>query len=384
MHAQNARVNKKAVLAALAEVQQQQMVPRARLIKAYFPALLNNAPLVGKYDDSASFEKGVGKARADEILAQTDDAMRRTETWLAQLNAYYQKEYNDAMAERHKLYDALDNNVRWVATPDYPAMLRGRQVIYMWEEGGHSVPEIMDSALNIIKEVQKANPGKRILFSPEQLIWCDNFPFNQSPLLNKTAYNQPAVRFAGEKMPSEMKSATNYENFWEQVSSLGVDIMTMDDYLIDTSWLYSFFKVGNVSIPYAGDTPEVHQDAYNRFRSSYYGVHQRNTQWDRYIRAVAPYYDVIIVYAGSAHYGLKALLDMPADKVLDVLIYKLVVEDSVRQWDNKTHQAQGTYNRTENLKQHERRKEQARKLQGTAHGQLQENGRISTLYIIIP
>ena len=87
-----ARVNKKAVLAALAEVQQQQMVPRTNLIKNFFPALINNAPIVGKYNDLASLRQGVGKARADEILAQTDDAISRTDKWLTEINAYYKKE----------------------------------------------------------------------------------------------------------------------------------------------------------------------------------------------------------------------------------------------------------------------------------------------------
>ena len=384
MHAENARVDKKAVLAALTDVQQQQMTLRTNLIKAYFPALLNNAPLVGKYDDLASFENGIGKARADEILAQTDDAMALTEKWLAQLNAYYKKEFDDAMAERGEILTAFHRNLRW-EKHHYPAILPGKQIIFLWEEGGHAVPEIMDTALEIIKEVKKTNPGKRILLAPEQLLWYDVQPFKQSALLNNTAYNQPAVHFADGENNPKIRSTNNYDHLWGQISNLGVDIMAMDDVLIDTSWLYSFFKVGDISIPYAGGTPEAHDEAYTRFRHNQYAVHYRNAQWERYIRAVAPYYDVIIVYAGSAHYGLKNLLRMPADKVLDVFMYKLVVADNVKQWEEKVHKESGDYaSESESLKEYKRREASAKRLKSTAYSQLQANGLTSALYILIP
>lgn len=378
-----ALARKKTILGAIANVQQQQMIPRTNFLKNFFPKLLQNASLVSKYNDLDSFKQAEG-TRAGEVLAQTTSDMARVETWLTQINAHYQKEYEGDIAAREKLLYAMNRNFR-TERPDYASILPGRQIIFLWEEGGHAVPEIMDSALEVIKEVQKANPGKRILFSPEQLLWFDIEPFDNSPLLmGKTDYSAPAVRFTGEPMHPNMKSALRYDNLWEQVSDLGIDIMAMDDVLIDESWLYSFFKVGNISIPYLGGDEETHYDAYNRFRSTFYGVFQRNTQWDHYIRAVAPYYDVIIIFAGGAHYGIRRLLNMPADKVLNVFIRKLVVTDDVKEWDKKTHQAQGTHNdeRVENQRKSD--EEAAKTLSSTIYNQLQENGQTSAIYIVIP
>ena len=380
--AKPARTDKKAILDRIATGQQEDMKTNLRFLNQFFPKLLSNAPLVGKYDDWDAFKKAEG-ARADEVLSQTKSDIARVEIWLSQINDYYKQEYDDAVKAREKVLYAMNKNFR-SQKPDYPKFFKNKQIIFIWEEGGHAVPEIMDSTLEVLQEIKKANPNKRILFSPEQLIWFDMEPFANSALIaGKTDLRAPQIRFAGEEMHPNLKSATRYENLWDKVSALGLDTLSMDDVLVDWSFMYSFFKVGNISIPYLGGE-EAFDNAYYRFRSNYYGVHQRNTQWNYRIRLVEPYYDIIVVFAGGAHYGLKKLLDKPADKVLDVFIYKLAVDDEVKNWDRKAREGQGTYNDAQFRADKKEKEEIAKTLTSTVYNQLQENGHISALYIVIP
>lgn len=373
---------KEILLQRLAVAQQEEMKVRSRFLKEFFPNLLKNAVVVSKYNDLDSFKKAEG-ARADEILSQTNSDMARAEVWLTEINNYYKKEYDDDIAAREKVLYIMNKNFR-TEKPDYHKIFKDKKIIFLWEEGGHSVPEIMDSTLNVIKEIKKANPNKRILFSPEQLIWMDIEPFDKSPLIaDKTDYRAPVIRFAGEAMHPNMKSATRYDDLWDKVSETGIDILNMDDVLVDESWLYSFFKVGNISIPYLGGD-EMFDRAYYRFRSNYYGVFQRNTKWNYFIRTVAPYYDIIIVFAGGAHYGLKRLLNMPADKTVDVFIRKLTVDDEVKAWKKMAYEGQGTYNEEKSKAQKKRDEEISKILPSSIYNQMEENGNISAVYIIMP
>lgn len=302
--------------------------------------------------------------------------------WQKQLNNYYKKEYVNAIKEYKEIQNSMGRIFQF-EKPLYQEIFKNKQIIFIWEDGGHAVPEIISNKSEIIQQVRKANPAKRILLASEFLVWTEINPFENSPLLNNTKdYRAPVVLFAGEEMPQNFISALNYENYWQPISKAGIDVMSLDDLIIEQSWLFSFLKVGNISVPVKFSKDFNESKAY--WHSSLFGIHQRNSQWNTYIRAVAPYYDVIIVNAGGSHYGLKKLLNMSANAVIDIFIDKLSLNDDVKQWNKTTQKTLGFNNETSINDYHKNRDGIAKTVPTTVYNQKKDNENVSAVYILIP
>lgn len=190
------------------------------------------------------------------------------------------------------------------ARPDYGALTKNIPVIYLTDASGHSERAIINEVKQVLQAVRKANPQARIVLAME---------------FAEMLYNATPIRFAGE--PKEfMRITSPYDYLVPVADKLNIDILGLDDLFFVQNQHSPQLKIGNKMLV-LNEKPGMHPDFIkdlNHLSStdwnnligyvgmSAYGVKLRNEQWARYIKAVKPYYDIIIVYAGQGHVDSEA------------------------------------------------------------------------------
>ena len=137
----------------------------------------------------------------------------------------------------------------------------------------------------------------------------------------------------------------------ENIPNLRASLQELWDEL--TAWLEAYQKNPQQTAQYAGRTPQElyalllkqqkelleneqanreYEEEVSKALLSYlhdflvrsdWGILQRNRQWARYIKALSPFYDIIITYAGSAHIesGMQTLPDLIKEEYISFDFY---------------------------------------------------------------
>ena len=181
----------------------------------------------------------------------------------------------------------------------------GKKYIFIAEASDHDQKTLVKHAIKILGSLRKDNPGAKILLANEFSVVS-----NTSTL---------PIRFSGHKRQG-FDTFDSYDLLEEAADQLGFDILALDDYsFVQTNPDTYFAKVGPAYIAINKTDPRIKQIAddfgydpaegsrvlfaYSHYFlvSNTYGVELRNQQWVSYIKALQPFYDIIVVYGGSGH-----------------------------------------------------------------------------------
>lgn len=194
--------------------------------------------------------------------------------------------------------------------PDYKQLLNGFQYIYVGEE--HYTVAAPAEMIRIMQAVRSLYPDKRILLASEFLSRLED---NISPLTKKL---------------SSKDFLSSYPNVSRAAEDLGIDQLALDDYIADyreensnyflASKCGQYFVMQKHKIPESEIGREEFSDTFWEDWQNFaylvayspFGVLERNRQWARYINAVKPFYDVILVYAGRGHTNATEMNDVQA------------------------------------------------------------------------
>ena len=194
--------------------------------------------------------------------------------------------------------------------PDYKQLLKGFHYIYVGEV--HYTVAAPAEMIRIMQAVRSLYPDKRILLASEFLSRLEN---SASPLTKKS---------------SSKDFFSHYPNVSRAAEDLNIDQLALDDniadYRVENSNYFLASKCGEYFVMQKHKTPEAElkreefskafQEDLATFTflvaTSPFGVLERNRQWARYINAVKPFYDVVLVYAGYGHTNGTKINDLQA------------------------------------------------------------------------
>lgn len=200
-----------------------------------------------------------------------------------------------------------------VQHPDYAKLTANYPYIFIGEH--HGTTQIPHEVSYILSQIRRANPQARILLASEFAVLYD---FEQSPL---HAVNTPW---------QEIRPVVpNYEKVFTQATQLDMDVLALDDTLGSIDEEGVAVKIGKFLAVIDRKDPLVKpvlssyqpQDDLQQFYAlqdflarSKWGVNERTKQWARYLNAVRPFYDIIIVYAGGGHLfsAEEGLIELPS------------------------------------------------------------------------
>ena len=204
--------------------------------------------------------------------------------------------------------------------PDYVRETKGAKYIYIGE-AAHKSEQYINHSLLLLQEIRRAKPGAHILLASEFAVRTSQF---SSPIC-----------FAMGECSIASISNEYYTLHQEVATTLQIDILALDNAFVNALWP----QIGDTNVSYDIDDPSFQEAlaAYEQIDPSYapydvadsainaswWGVQKRNEQWARYISAISPYYDVIVIYAGIGHIvskfgGINPLLQKPCIKIYTI------------------------------------------------------------------
>ena len=173
--------------------------------------------------------------------------------------------------------------------PNYGKESKGVSYIYLTDYSGHSTQSIVNEVKEVMRSVRQANPQARILLALEAAQMRD--------------FAAP-IRFA-KRNNERMEMPAPYDQLFSQADKLNMDILALDDTVVWNWEGGTGYKIGDillyVDVPLKDMTQEQWLKIDGFVSVSTLGMKQRNKQWVSYIRAVKPFYDVVIAYAGNGH-----------------------------------------------------------------------------------
>ena len=175
---------------------------------------------------------------------------------------------------------------------DYAKILSGIKIIYIGQS--HGIEDVPPEVMTLLRTVRQNNPNARILLASE-------FALRQEA-------TDPYIKKAGTADPWRK----SYPSLFQTADELNIDQLALDDqiFTIDKQkdGFYLGTKIGayEVTVPCGQDIsdstfPYMALATHYKIHASTWGVAERNRQWARYINAVKPFYDVIVVHCGMGH-----------------------------------------------------------------------------------
>ena len=180
--------------------------------------------------------------------------------------------------------------------PNYGALTKGIPYIFFGEH--HNTNALPQEVMHAIKEIQHANPGAHILLAVE---FAEMSAMGKSPLI-----------YAGEPIPDDIYiDGREWESVINDAKKRGIDVLALDEaeYYFPKEGSF-YIKLGNTLVSGIAKDKRKFQELsgyttpYEMFwfaAVSPIGVNERTLQWVRYLKAVRPFYDIIIVAAGKGH-----------------------------------------------------------------------------------
>ena len=192
--------------------------------------------------------------------------------------------------------------------PNYLQETQGVKYIYLGEH--HGTKTIPAEVLEVLHAVRQAHPKAHILMATE---FAEHIHSGNVPLSFSTPQHAEALSVNAYRPPFYVPS--KHRKWFETATELNIDVLALEDYL---SYPQGQIKMGGALLSAPADNPHVAdivrkyqkdidndftaEDALNDFLArSEWGMNERNQQWARYIKAVSPFYDIIITYAGQGH-----------------------------------------------------------------------------------
>lgn len=325
-------------------------------------------------ESSASSSEKEQDAFYEAFESDTFESMR----WLNKQYESYEGNFPKEISTYWKKWKERPGHFISPQKPSYVDVLSSKTHIFLWEQGAHSVPETIDTVAELLEAVRKANPNKRILFAAET--------FRLYGVRNHNTFRtEQLIYFSDEEKPPHLMWASGYDSLGERVHKMGIDMLALDDMtIVETPCGYAL-KLGDLYIQVPVLSSPISLEDLSGFLSmlsiSAFGAYQRNKQWADYIKAVAPYYDIVVVMGENGHYQLKEMLNFPEDEtIIDVLIQKMLV-DSALQY--QTARMQGVAE--EEIIEYQKACEKyAQKYPYVTYTQWKKEGITDRLWIIIP
>lgn len=192
------------------------------------------------------------------------------------------------------------------SAPDYSHAFT-HKYIFISENISHDTKSAPQEVINILKAARNARPNAKILLAQEFLSWTGE---SNDSLLKKPGQN------------SELYS--HYPEVTQAADKLGIDQLALDDRLYMPYEEMVGVKIGKytVWVTAQDELPLLENKGCDALSAlwvsadqfigiSPFGVLERNYQWARRIKAAEPLYDLILVYAGSAHLNNTYSNDLP-------------------------------------------------------------------------
>ena len=191
--------------------------------------------------------------------------------------------------------------------PDYTELLKGFTHIYVGEE--HGTTSTPAETIRLLQALRKLHPDKRILLASEFSIInkLNEFPLAQANDINFLTNLYPEVNQAADALNIDQLGLDSRYVSWEEDGHGSFLLIQCGKYLVKRYLTRQ--EEANVQ--------ELYPVLEMTVGSSPFGILERNRQWVRYIKAVQPFYDIIVIYAGQGHIvntlsnDLPALLDTP-------------------------------------------------------------------------
>ena len=189
--------------------------------------------------------------------------------------------------------------------PDYTALLKGFTHIYVGEaHGTESTPAEM---VRLLQAVRKLHTNKRILLASEFSVTThlEDFPLVKAQAPNSLVHIYPEVNRAADalnidQLALDSRLGLDQLVLWEDEKGLSLPIQC-GRYLVQR-------YLSSQEVPQAQELFSTLEMTLNYIP---FGILERNRQWVRYIKAVEPFYDIIVVYAGQGHLGDTLSNDLP-------------------------------------------------------------------------
>lgn len=310
--------NKEKVKQALADIQQQQAAQIAKFQEERMPGSteLNNY-LLQKYKDDATFKRAYYEEKEQDAI----DKRMQVLAWFDDEKKWLKDQNKNLYTDFKKMLNYVDDCFIDLKYPDHPQgtpvtsyedILKGKTRIFMWEYRHHD-PQNVAQFIKVLRAVKQQNPGQRILLALEFLV-------------NNAETSLP-IQFAQDPRDPNLHTLSGYEPAVQAAQELGIDTLALDDYIVKGKFPFYYHKIGNAFLFLSfevRDGKDAKDELVNIF-SSPWPVDQRNRQWAEYINETARYYNIVIVWAGAGHYGLKKLLeikDVEGKQAIDLFFWR--------------------------------------------------------------
>lgn len=217
--------------------------------------------------------------------------------------------------------------------PDYAREAKGFSYIYLTDASGHGTQSITQEVAHVLRSVRQANPQARILLAFEFAYMTD------------FATPMHFARQSNDKM--DLYPVTN--SLVPLADQLNIDVLALDDNILmkdsdEDGDPYLVYKIGNILLAKQVDPETVtdstvferaYEELYLWANATTLGIYLRNEQWISYIKAVKPYYDIVIVYAGGGHIESSTLptLDVPNQIGKDAVTFNLYTAEQNQKED---------------------------------------------------
>lgn len=191
--------------------------------------------------------------------------------------------------------------------PDYTELLKGFTHIYIGEE--HGTMSTPAETVRLLQALRKLHPDKRILLASEFSVTekPNDSPLVQANEIHLMANLYPEVNQAADALNIDQLGLDSRYVSWEEDGHGSFLLIQCGKYLVKRYLTRQ--EEANIQ--------ELYPVLEMTVGASPFGILERNRQWVRYIKAVQPFYDIIVIYAGQGHIvntlsnDLPALLDTP-------------------------------------------------------------------------
>ena len=191
--------------------------------------------------------------------------------------------------------------------PDYTELLKGFTHIYIGED--HGTMSTPAETIRLLQALRKLHPNKRILLASEFSVInkLNEFPLAQANEINFLTNLYPEVNQAADALNIDQLGLDSRYVSWEEDEHGPFLLIQCGKYLVKRY----------LTRQEEADIQELYPALEMTLGSSPFGMLERNRQWERYIKAVQPFYDIIVIYAGQGHIAdtlsndLPVLLDTP-------------------------------------------------------------------------
>ena len=232
-------------------------------------------------------------------LRDMTEIMKSKHEWIQQIDKNFE-ELQLSMVRTGSLTAEWANKL-----PNYGKETKNVKYIFASDASSHDTHHIPVAVGKLMEQVRRENPQARILLATEFAI--------------TNGFDMP-IRFAKTKNP-QVVMLDNYEFLQKAADKTNIDILALDDACIEKTpadeknYEYAL-KIGNKIVlveknsPTAKEVAEQYKELNLPTESvlrdfisrSMMGAQYRNDQWASYIKAVSPFYDKIIIYAGKSHF----------------------------------------------------------------------------------